>query len=94
MSEQRNEDVVLNLRVQPKASRNAIAVEPDGRVRVALTAPPVDGEANEALRVFIAKTLGIPRRDVTLVRGEKSRDKTLSITGLTKEHVLQKLGMG
>jgi uncharacterized protein (TIGR00251 family) len=87
------EEVLLRVRVQPKASRNALVVEDDGRIRVALTAPPVEGEANEALKAFLAKTLGVPRRAVSLVQGEKSRDKTVRIRGVTAEHVRRTLGM-
>jgi uncharacterized protein len=83
--------VCLRVRVQPKASRNAVKLEPDGRVRVALTAPPVDGAANKALRVFLAKMLQIPRRDVELVNGERARDKVLHIRGLSEREVSSKL---
>jgi len=79
--EKRDEGAWLRVRVQPKASRNSIHVTGD-RVRIALTAPPVDGAANEALVDFVAKTLGVARRCVTLVQGEKSRDKVVRITEL------------
>ena len=81
----------LRVRVQPKASRNAVKLEPDGRVRVALTAPPVDGAANQALRDFLAKTLQIPRRSVELVSGERSREKVLRIRGLCTREISSKL---
>ncbi len=50
-------------------------------------APPVKGAANKALQVFIAKRLGIPKRKVTLVQGEHSREKTLSLEGIAAEKV-------
>lgn len=53
----------------------------DGRLKVMLDAPPVDGKANEALLRFVAKALGRPKRDVTIVRGEKGRQKTLALRG-------------
>jgi hypothetical protein len=87
------EEVLLRVRVQPKASRNALVVEGDGRIRVALTAPPIDGAANEALKAFLAKALSVPRRAVVLVQGEKSRDKTVSIQGVTAEHIRRTLGL-
>ena len=79
--EKRGDGVWLRVRVQPKASRNSIHVDHD-RVRVALTAPPVDGEANDALIAFLAKAFRLPRRSVSLVQGGKSRDKTVCLAGI------------
>ncbi|MCX5759725.1 MAG: DUF167 domain-containing protein [Candidatus Hydrogenedentes bacterium] len=78
-----NDGVRLNVRVQPKASRNALTVEPDGRIRVALTAPPVEGEANKALVAFLAERFGVPKRDIALIRGSASREKVVEIKGVT-----------
>lgn len=78
---------MVTVRVQPRASRNALVVEPDGRIRVALTAPPVEGAANEALRVFLAEVFGVPRASVRVVRGDKSRDKVVSVAGITEQRV-------
>ena len=80
----------LTVRVQPKASRNACNVDDGGRVRIALTAPPVDGAANEALIEFVADRLDIAKRCVRLVSGGKSRDKTIAIDGLSIESVLHR----
>ncbi|MFA6242081.1 MAG: DUF167 family protein [Candidatus Hydrogenedentales bacterium] len=88
--EKRGDDVWLRVRVQPRASRNSIHVAGD-RIRVALTAPPVDGEANAALVAFVAKTLGVARRSVALVQGEKSRDKVVSIAELERSAIEAKL---
>ena len=85
--EEKNGQVLLRVRVQPKASRNAIRLEPDGRIRVALTAPPVEGAANKALIQLVAKKMGIPKAGVTLVRGQKARDKTLGLAGVTASQV-------
>ncbi|MDX9975143.1 MAG: DUF167 domain-containing protein [FCB group bacterium] len=79
--------ILVTVRVQPRASRNALVVEPDGRIRVALTAPPVEGAANEALRVFLAEVFGVPRASVRVVRGDKSRDKVVSVAGITEQRV-------
>ena len=84
----------LTIRVQPRASRNACVVEKNGHVRIALTAPPVDGAANEALLEFVADRLGLPKRRVLLVGGEKARDKTISIDGLDAETVLRRFRGG
>ena len=89
--EERDGCVLLRVRVQPKAARNAVLMEPDGRVRVALTAPPVDDAANKALCVVMAKELELPRRLVTVVSGQKSRDKLLRIEGATAVQVRDRL---
>ena len=70
------------MRVLPRAPRTALAGERDGALVVRLCAPPVDGEANDALVAFLAKTLDRPRRDVRLASGERSRVKRLEVAGL------------
>jgi uncharacterized protein (TIGR00251 family) len=92
--EEKDGCTTLEVRVQPRASRNAVRLEADGRIRVALTAPPVEGAANQALTDFIAKSLSLPRGAVTLVRGEKSREKTLRVSGATAEQVRLRLSKG
>lgn len=82
----------LEIWVQPRASRDEVAGVRDGTVKVRLTAPPVDGEANSALVRFLAKLLGVPRSTVTLVRGQTARRKTVRIEGLTLEQVRERLG--
>ena len=79
--------VLLRVRVQPRASRNALQHDASGNIRVALTAPPVDGSANKALVEFVAKALGISKSAAVLTAGEKSRDKTVAVTGLTLHEV-------
>ena len=79
------------MRVQPKASRDAVRFEPNGRVRVALTAPPVDGAANKALVAFLAKRLGLSKSKLKLVAGDKSREKTLRIEGCTVAEARERL---
>ena len=91
MIEARQGYVALQVRVQPKASRNAVIIEPDGRIRIALTAPPADGAANKALEGFLAKTLGVRKSAVGVIRGHKSREKTVALSGVTLEQVREKL---
>ncbi|RKH51642.1 DUF167 domain-containing protein [Corallococcus aberystwythensis] len=74
--------VELTVLVQPRASRTKVVGEHDGQLKIQLAAPPVDGEANAALVEFIAKTLGVPRRQVTLVSGDTSRRKRLKVEGV------------
>lgn len=90
-AEQKDGYVLLHVRVQPKASRNAVLAESGGRIRIALTAPPVEGEANQALCAFLAKQLGLPKRAVSLVAGQKSREKTVRLEGVDAAQALQRL---
>lgn len=72
-------DLILTLHVQPRASRAGFAgVTPQG-LKVRLTAAPVEGEANEALRSLMAREFGVPKSDVTLARGVRGRHKQLRI---------------
>jgi uncharacterized protein (TIGR00251 family) len=71
----------LEVLVQPRASRDEVVGVHDGRLKVRLAAPPVDGEANAALLGFVARALGLPRAQVTLVRGQTARRKTVRVTG-------------
>lgn len=79
--------LTLQIKVQPKASRCAVLDERDGYYRLSLTAPPVDGEANEALVKFLAKLLGLKRQNVVLAGGRQSRHKTLHLIGADFEAV-------
>ena len=79
--------VRFEVRVAPRASRDAVLGVHEGALKVALTAPPVDGEANAALVAFVAKRLGVAKRDVVIVRGETSRQKQLEVRGVGAEAV-------
>lgn len=89
--ESRGGDVILRVRVHPKASRNAILLGSSGAIRVLLTAPPVDGKANAALVKFVSGLLGVAKSAVRLSSGAKSREKTLVIRGAAEESVREKL---
>ena len=73
--------LVLHVRVHPKASRNQLEGVVEDRLRVRLTAPPVEGEANKACGVFLADVFGVPKSKVTLIAGHKSREKAFMIEG-------------
>lgn len=81
------ERVVVEMHVVPRAAKSAVIGVHDGRLKVSLASPPVDGEANAELIAFFARALGVPRRAVALLRGEKSRQKTLAIEGVSAEQV-------
>ena len=72
----------LAIRVQPRAKRSEVAGERGGAVVIRVSAPPVDGKANQAVTRLIAKALGVGRTSVRVVRGERSRDKVVEVDGV------------
>ena len=83
----------VTVKVTPRAAKNAILGAEADWLRVALTAPPVDGKANEAARRFLAEALDLPRTSVTLLSGQTARLKRFAIAGLTPEALRSKLGL-
>jgi uncharacterized protein (TIGR00251 family) len=79
--------ITFEVRVAPRASRNRVIGVQDGALRVALTAPPVDGAANEALKKLLAKALGVAKSDVEILRGDRARIKVLRIHGVNAGEV-------
>jgi len=84
--------VTVDVLVQPRASRAKVGPLHDGRLKVAVTSPPVDGEANAAVIELFAKQLGVARGAVEVIAGASSRRKTLRITGVTAAAVEGLLG--
>jgi hypothetical protein len=91
--QQHGDRVHVAIRAAPKAGRSAIVgVQPDGAVKVAVNAPPVDGAANDELVRFLArKVLGVAPSRLEVVRGATGRDKVVAIDGLTRAEVEEKL---
>ena len=87
----RADAVTLRVRVQPRASREAILGWRDDVLRLAVTAPPVEGEANQAVCRLLARALGVAPSAVSLVRGGHGRDKVLRIEGMTGEELRTRL---
>ena len=81
----------LDIRVIPRAGRTGFAGLRDGALLVRLAAAPVDGAANDELIALIARTLRIPKRDVTIVAGERARSKRIRIAGIDREQALARL---
>lgn len=77
--------VELSVLVQPRASRTKVLGEHDGRLKIALAAPPVDGAANAALVELVADLLGVRRAQVSLLDGESSRRKRVLVQGVTAQ---------
>ncbi len=73
------ENLILRVRIQPRAAKDEIAGLYGDRLKVRITAPPTDGRANEHLRAFLAKQFGVPKTRITLLSGTGSRDKRLRI---------------
>jgi uncharacterized protein (TIGR00251 family) len=86
--------VLLEIRVQPRAPRARIAGERAGRLLVQVTAPPVEGRANDALCRLLAKTLGVSPGRIALVSGERGRDKVVRIEGIAAQDVAARLASG
>jgi uncharacterized protein (TIGR00251 family) len=82
---------IIDVRVVPRARRTCVDGERAGAILIRLAAPPVDGAANAALVAFLSDALGLSRRDVTVVAGERSRDKRVRITGLAESAVRARL---
>jgi uncharacterized protein len=83
--------VLIDVRVIPRASRSAIAGTRDGALLVRLAAPPVEGAANAELIEVIATALGVSRRSVALVSGERSRQKRVKVAGITRQEAADRL---
>jgi uncharacterized protein (TIGR00251 family) len=85
------EAAVLDIRVIPRAPRTRVDGTRGGAVLIRLAAPPVDGAANDALVAFLSDALALPRRNIRIISGEKSRDKRVAIEGLDLAAAVAKL---
>jgi uncharacterized protein (TIGR00251 family) len=82
---------ILSLYCQPGAKSTEVQGEHDGRLKIRLSAPPVDGKANEALIQWLSKTLEIRRANIELLAGDLSRLKRVRVQGLTAQHLMTTL---
>jgi uncharacterized protein (TIGR00251 family) len=82
-----NGGVTFAVRVAPRASRNQIVGVEGGALKIKLTAPPVEGAANAALIAFVAEWLGVRRSAVSIVSGDKARNKLVRVRGVTRIRV-------
>jgi len=83
----------IELHVIPKAKRTAVAGMHDGRIKLEIAAPPVDGKANLEVVRFLSKTLKLKKADVRLVSGLTSRQKVVELDGLSLAEVFERLGL-
>jgi uncharacterized protein (TIGR00251 family) len=84
--------VRLRVRVQPRARDSAVVGWAGGALKVRLSAPPLDGRANEALLDILAAALGLRRRDLRLVSGPTAREKVVEVAGLSAAEAARRLG--
>jgi uncharacterized protein len=83
--------ITIRVYVAPRSSANKVVGMHNGALKVALTAPPVEGAANKALIEFFAKALGVAKSAVKLVSGETSRHKVVSVVGVEAQASLKRL---
>jgi uncharacterized protein (TIGR00251 family) len=80
------------IRVVPRAKKNEIVGMEDGTLKVRIVAPPIGGKANEALVEFLAQVLEVRKGQVEIARGQRARDKTIRVRGLSEEEARKRLG--
>ena len=85
--------VEIALHIQPRASRTEFVGAHGDALKIRLAAPPVEGEANEELVRFLAKTLGVTKSAVTIVRGATGRRKVVRVDGVVAATVAERLGV-
>ena len=88
------ESCTIKVRVQPKSSRDQVDGFQDGALRVRVTAAPTEGQANAAVIAILAKTLGVSKSRLEIIRGYSSRDKVVSVDTLTEQEVQRKIEAG
>ena len=87
-----NPPLLISVRVVPRAHHEDIAREGEG-LRVRVTAPPVEGAANDAVIALLARSLKLPKGSVALVRGASARTKTIAVQGISANEVWARLGL-
>lgn len=83
----------FEVKVQPKSSQNQITGIVEGVMKIRLTSPPVDGKANQALINMLSKIVDVPKKSITIIRGETSTNKLIQISGVDKETLLYRAGI-
>jgi uncharacterized protein len=84
----------IRVRLRPRGSKDELAGVRDGVLQAKVTAPPVDGRANRALCRLIAKRVGVAPSRVSVVRGERSREKLVRVEGLDEARAIEALESG
>jgi uncharacterized protein (TIGR00251 family) len=84
--------VTFSVKIHARAKKNAITGELGDALKVSLTAPPIDGRANEACIEFFAKLLKVPRSSVTIASGPTSRNKVIRVAGCSADEIRNRIG--
>ncbi len=90
---EKNDSIVFNVRVVPRASKSEIVGEHDFALKVRIASPPVDGAANAELIKLLAKTFGVSKAQVEILAGQTSKTKQIKIIDLAAEKFLQVVGL-
>lgn len=85
---------IIEIKASPKAAQNRISIDQEGTIRVAVTAAPANNEANRAVIELLAKTLGIAKSHLDIVRGGTSRTKMIRVEGLSEPEVRARIQGG
>ena len=91
MQQEKSGALLLQLKVQPNASRSGWAGQHDQRLKIRLQSPPQDGKANRELIRFLSDTLGLAKSNLELIHGQSSRNKTVRIEGVPADKLLSLL---
>jgi len=83
----------LRIHLTPRSARDEVLGLEGDVLRVRVTAPPAEGRANEAILRLLARTLGVPKGSLRIVRGQRSRDKLVAVEGLDAAEVRRRLGL-
>ncbi|HNX29155.1 MAG TPA: DUF167 domain-containing protein [Syntrophomonadaceae bacterium] len=81
----------LEIKVQPRSAKNMIVGEQAGKLKLKITAPPVEGEANKMLIEFLAHYFQLPKKSITIIKGDSSTHKLIELQGITREEFINKL---
>ena len=88
---QDNGSVTFAVKIHPRAKKNGISGELGEALKISLTAPPLEGRANEACIEFLAKLLKVPRSSVTIASGHTNRNKVIRVAGVTGQYIRERL---
>ena len=86
-----SDGATFQVKVQPRAKKSSIVGEVGEALKLALTAPPIEGRANQACIAFLAELLNVPRSSVTIATGQSSRNKVIRVAGMTAKQVQERL---
>ena len=94
MASRPEKSCIIKIRVQPKSSSDRVLGFENGIVKLRVTAAPIDGKANAGVISLLAKTLGISKSKLAIIRGQSSRDKVIAVETLTEQEVAKRIESG